>query len=53
MAWQRADGRPVDASFDGAIAQCRRVASDYDDGAVAAMRRCMGKRGYVWASTAG
>jgi len=53
MAWQRMDGRPIDGSFDSAIAQCRRVASDYDEGAVAAMRRCMSRRGYVWAPTSG
>jgi len=47
--WQRADGGPVGESFDWAMSRCRRVASDRDEGAVHAMRRCMARFGYVWA----
>lgn len=47
--WRRADGRPVDESFDWAVRECRgRAAERYD--ATEAMRRCMYRRGYVWSS---
>ncbi len=57
MTWMRADGRPVDAGFQGAANQCRDVAARVGDGAprkqreetmMAAMQSCMRQRGYVW-----
>ena len=52
MAWQRADGRPVDRSFVGVAAECRERAQEYgygrDGRATEIMRRCMGRHGYVW-----
>ena len=45
--WRRADGRPVDKSFDWAVRECRSRAADRDY-AIEAMRRCMYRRGYVW-----
>jgi len=51
MAWQRADGRPIDRSFAWAAAECRdrarEYAREYAD-ATEAMQRCMRRRGYVW-----
>jgi len=49
MAWQRIDGRPIDRSFDWAVTECRRYATQYDE-EVEAMHRCMHRRGYVWAA---
>lgn len=58
MTWMRKDGRPIDAAFYGAIAQCREVASQVgiaspkiqrQDLMVSAMEGCMARRGYKWA----
>ena len=45
-SWQRRDGGRLGEDFQWAISECRRVAerSDAD-----VMRRCMYRRGYVWA----
>jgi hypothetical protein len=57
MTWMRADGRPVDAGFQGAADQCRGVAARVGAGTpqeqreetmMAAMQSCMQRRGYVW-----
>jgi hypothetical protein len=53
MAWQRADGRPVDSSFARAAAHCRERAREraqeyYGVSATEAMQRCMHRHGYVW-----
>lgn len=53
MAWQRADGRPVDRSFAWAAAQCRERAREYGyggEGATEVMNGCMRRHGYVWAA---
>lgn len=52
MAWQRADGRPVDRAFASVAAECRERAQEYgrDGGAAEVMRRCMRRHGYVWAA---
>jgi len=51
MAWQRADGRPLDrSSFAWAAAECRGRAREYEEAAADAMQRCMQRRGYVWAA---
>ena len=47
--WQRADGGPLGESFQWAISECRRVADRQDE---EVMRRCMYRRGYVWAAAA-
>jgi len=48
MAWQRADGHPIDGSFAWAAAECRGRAKEYEEAAAEAMQRCMRRRGYVW-----
>ena len=54
MAWQRADGRPLDRSFAWAAAECRSRARDraYEEAAAEAMHRCMRRHGYVWTAAA-
>jgi hypothetical protein len=47
--WQRRDGGPLGESFQWAIGECRRVADRQDE---EVMRRCMYRRGYVWAAAA-
>jgi hypothetical protein len=57
MTWARTDGRPLDAGFQPAAAQCRDVAQRVGAGAPKAereetmkiaMQSCMQGRGYVW-----
>jgi hypothetical protein len=50
MAWQRADGRPLDRSFAWAAAECRNRARDFEEAAAEAMQRCMRRHGYVWSA---
>ena len=50
MAWQRMDGGPVYGyGFERAMGECRGRARDHDEAAAHVMRRCMARRGYVWA----
>lgn len=48
MAWQRADGRPLDRSFGWTAAHCRERAREYWQDRAEAMQRCMRRHGYVW-----
>lgn len=51
MAWQRTDGGRVHGwAFQRAISECRGRAWDRDEAAVEVMRRCMARRGFVWAA---
>ena len=50
MSWQRTDGRPVDGYFNQAHAECRHRTQEREEEAVASMKRCMARRGYVWAA---
>jgi hypothetical protein len=50
MSWQRTDGRPVDGYFNQAHAECRYRTQDREEEAVSSMKRCMARRGYVWAA---
>jgi hypothetical protein len=52
MAWQRADGRPVDRYFAAAAAECRSRARHHGEAAAEAMHRCMNRRGYMWTAAA-
>jgi hypothetical protein len=48
-SWQRRDGRPLGEEFQWAISDCRRVSGRHDE---EIMRRCMHRRGFVWAQNA-
>jgi hypothetical protein len=48
-SWQRRDGGPLGEDFQWAISECRRIADRYDE---EVMRRCMYRRGYIWAQNA-
>jgi hypothetical protein len=50
MVWQRIDGRPLDRTGYGVVAECRRLAYRYEESAVEVMQTCMTRRGYVWAA---
>jgi hypothetical protein len=53
MAWQRADGGPLDRGFAWAAANCRERARDnWREDREEAMQRCMRRHGYVWTSVA-
>lgn len=52
MAWQRADGRPLDRSFAWAAAECRGRAREHWENRAEAMQRCMRRHGYVWTAVA-
>jgi hypothetical protein len=45
-SWQRRDGGRLGEDFQWSISECRRIAGRNDE---EIMRRCMHRRGYVWA----
>ena len=45
-SWQRRDGGRLGEDFQWAVSECRRIASRNDE---EIMRRCMYRRGYIWA----
>jgi hypothetical protein len=45
-SWQRRDGGRLGEDFQWAISECRRISGRADE---EVMRRCMYRRGYVWA----
>ncbi|HWE21717.1 MAG TPA: hypothetical protein VG758_31830 [Hyphomicrobiaceae bacterium] len=52
MAWQRADGYPLDRSFAWAAGHCRERAKEHWGDRAEAMERCMRRYGYVWTAVA-
>jgi hypothetical protein len=52
MAWQRADGGPLDRSFAWAASHCRERAKEHWGDREEAMERCMRRYGYVWTAVA-
>jgi hypothetical protein len=52
MAWQRADGYPLDRNFAWTAAHCRDRAREHWEDKAEAMQRCMRKHGYIWTAVA-